>query len=379
MGTFLAGDLKTGLIRVRNIPVTSGTAEAALNNAGTINCTVKMPMVDPQTETMLDFAGIIVPGKSFLAYEENGKIINAGPIWSDQFDMDSKRFQLRAAGMRSYFDYRFVLPVLNDLDPRDVPSKHTTVLKNLHLRTIAKRLVQQAVAWTGGSVPIIFEADVPGTSEREYKGSELHRVNEKLSQLSEVENGPDIMMTPRFAENPNYIEWVLETGDPELTQSGPDHIWDTTVISPSVQNASITRSATSLVTDDYEQGSDEKETNESDPIMAKSYDPTLPNIGYARLEDYTNRASVENIETLQAHADEAVFVGRYHTETWQFDSRNDSEPTIQSVSVGDYGKIKVAGLGRVTDGDHRVRIMRINANVESAFSTYYCAPERVRV
>lgn len=379
MGTFLAGDLKTGLIRVRNIPVSSGTAEAALNNAGTINCTVKLPMVDPQTSVSLDFTDIIVPGKSFLAYEENGKIINAGPIWSDNFDVDSKRLQISAAGMRSYFDYRFVIPLLNDADMTDVPTKHTTVYTNLSLRTIAKRIVQQAVAWTNGHVPIVFEPDVPGDAQREYPGGQFHVVNEKLSQLSEVENGPDIMMTPRFSEDKNYVEWVLETGDPELRQDGPDHIWDTTVISPSVQNASLRRSAVGLVTDSYQQGSDQKETNDNDPIMAKSWDPTLTNIGYVRFEDYENRASVEKITTLQEHADEKVFLGRYHMETWQFDTRNDSEPTIQTVAVGDYGILRVKGLGRISDGDHQIRVMRVNANVESAFSTYYCAPARVRV
>ncbi|AYD87366.1 minor tail protein [Microbacterium phage ValentiniPuff] len=220
--TIFGGDLRTGLIRVRNIAAENGSCGVSLGAAGSIGAGVKLPMMDPLTDKVLKLPEILIPGRSFLAWEEDGVILNAGPIWSQQYSFDTRKLQMDAAGLRSYWDYRFVLPLLNDADPNSLPSGKDTVFlttDGLHLRTIAKRLVQQAQLWTAGSVPVVFEADFPGDAARTYKGHELHVVNEKLKQISEVQNGPDIMFNPRYTNaNRTHIEWLMETGNPQIHQ-----------------------------------------------------------------------------------------------------------------------------------------------------------------
>lgn len=286
--TIFGGDLRTGLIRVRNIAAESGSCRVTLGAAGTIDATVRLPMQDPMTDAILPLPEILIPGRSFLGWEEDGKILNAGPIWSDAYNFDTKRHQMNAAGLRSYWQYRYVLPALNDADPDDLPSGKDTVFlpaDGLHLRTIAKRLVQQAQSWNGGSVPVVFEEDFPGDAQRSYKGHELHVVDEKLAQMSEVIGGPDIMFNPRYTdESRTHIEWLMETGNPQLTQLGAPHRWTASSLpNPAIRGASLVRDASILTTDNYQIGStpepDEGEElpegAEDYPLIAKSVDTYL--------------------------------------------------------------------------------------------------------
>ena len=220
--TIFGGDLRTGLIRVRNIAAESGSCRTVLGAAGTISATVRLPMEDPQTGIKLAIFDELAPGRSFLGWEENGVILNAGPIWTDAYNFDTKRILFSAAGLRSYWQYRYVLPALDDLDLDDLPAGKDTIFveaDNLSKRTVAKRLIQQAQAWNGGSVPVVFEPDYPGDTARTYRGHELHVVDEKLKQLSEVIGGPDIMFNPRYTDDARtHIEWLMQTGDPQIHQ-----------------------------------------------------------------------------------------------------------------------------------------------------------------
>lgn len=381
--TIFGGDLRTGLIRVRNIAATNGSCAVTLGGAGTIGAGVRLPQADPFTGIVLPLPALLVPGKSFLAWEEDGVILNAGPIWSDDYSFDTKKLQMNAAGLRSYWDYRFVIPALDDGDPDDLPSGKDTVISGVSLRTIAKRLVQQAQSWTAGSVPVVFEDDFPGDALRTYKGHELHVVNEKLKQLSEVQNGPDIMFNPRYTDDARtHIEWLMETGDPQIKQAGAPHKWDASGLpNPSIKGAGITRDATGLTTDNYQTGSTPEDTPEDPdpyPLLAKSYDSYLtdPARMYPRLESSVDRSSVINRPVLQSGADEATMVGRMVTQTWKFQAKKDVTPKITDYRVGHFGKITTKDDPFVGSGDQAVRIMEISTTLENAFATLTCAPSR---
>lgn len=278
---FLAGDLRTGSVRVRNLPVASGDTSVVLGAAGTIQCVIPLPLVNPDDDVMIPFAQIIIPGKSFLAYEERielvdgdgnstgvtaKKLINGGPIWSDVYDWDNKTITVTAAGMRSIFNYRLVLSLLLDANIASLPTFTSVVQYTAHYRTIAKRLVQDALANVGGRLPIDFEADITGASVRTYLESEAHRVNEKLEQISGIINGPDIAFRPAYGADENHVRWMMMTGNPELKQAGADWAFDTTAVVSSVRGTQTTRDASSLINAAYGFG---------DGIMAKSIDTTL--------------------------------------------------------------------------------------------------------
>lgn len=395
-GRFAAGDLRTGRILVKNVPAVSGSATVVLNAAGTISCDLKLPMVDPYTDVTVPFINLIEPCRSFLAYIEDildsfglptgtEKVINAGPIWTDSYDFDSKTLSLNAAGIASYWDYRYILPLLNDADPTDVPTGHDSTWTGLSLRTIAKRAVQQAVSWTGGSVPIIFEADFAGSNDRIYLGLELNRLGDKLKDLNNVIDGPDIQFRPQFkaGTDSTFIEWVMVTGNPEIRQSGADHIWDMTTAFPTIQGAKLDRDGTAYMTDAYGIGSTPTVATDgatadqtAPPLVTKSYDDTLIGLNFPRMEGKDSHASVSIPATLQGYTDNDVLVGRNAIASWSFNSKKSVSPSIGEISEGDYGKIKTKNDPRVPDGNHPVRIMQYTCTLGSDFVKYTCFPTR---
>lgn len=277
---FFAGDLRTGEILVRNIPAFKGSATCTIGAAGTIDASLSLPLVNPDDDVEIPFANIILPARSFLGYEEiidildpNGeptgvtarKIINAGPIWSDVFDWDTNVIDLKAAGLRSIFNWRLVLPLLIDANLSSLPQFDSYVDYVGSLRTIAKNLVKDTIRTIGGRLPIDFEPDFPGTNERHYAQTDFHRVNEKLEQISGVINGPDIAFRPVYGVDDNHVRWQMITGDPMLTQTGDPWKWDNTSVTPSIKGTKITRTGTSIVNVAYGAG---------DGVVAKSIDTT---------------------------------------------------------------------------------------------------------
>lgn len=371
-----AGDLRTGQIKVRNIPSKSGSATATVGAAGTISCTVKLPLRDPITGVEIPFADLIIPGKSFLGFDDGGKIINAGPIWNDVYDFDTGKLTLTAAGIKSYWDFRYVMSILNDALSTDVPAGHNATFGPTSLRTIAKRVVANAQTMTNGSVPLVMEADFTGTNTRVIKGEEMRTVGQILSDLSGVQSGPDIAFPARYKTDPNFIEWVMLTGNPELVRSATDHRWDLSSPTPTVKGAQLTRDATGLVTDAFQMGS--TPSGATVPVMAKKVDTTLPTAGYLRFEDVVNRSTNGDVALLQQYANEAALVGRAQVETYTFKSLKSAAPTIQSFNEGDYGVLVAKGNPRVPDGGTRVRILSYTSSIEDQFATISCAPERIR-
>lgn len=373
--TIFGGDLKTGLIRVRNIPAANGACSVVLSAAGTISAGVPLPMKSPLTDVAVDIRNILLPGKSFLGWEENGYILNAGPIWNDSYDFGSKKFTMNAAGLRSYWQYRYVLPTF-DLATEN-PNGRDSSWSGMSLRTIAKRLVQQAQAWTNGSVPVVFEADFAGSAIRNYEGHELHVVDEKLRQISEVENGPDIMFSPRFTTSARtHIEWVMRTGDPFLASPVP-HKWDMSGIpTPSIKGASISRDASVLASINYQVGSTDEADPEGYPLMGVATSPTLTDLGYPIFESSKDRTSVKIQGTLDEYADEAVDLGAKYAETWKFQTRKNLAPQIGTFEVGDYGRIATLDDAAVGTDDHQVRILEISTTKGSGFATVTCATSR---
>lgn len=242
-GRLVAGDgLDAGEITVRAIPATGWSVDMPLNDAGSIDVDLTLPMVDPVTGVAVDLTAILVPGRDFIGVVENDTILEAGPIWADPFTWP-KAARIVANGLWSYFDHRFVLPVLGaGTLPRDV----TTKWADLHSRTIAKRLVQLACSHPNSDLPVDYEPDFPGTDTREYAGSDLIEVGDALRELTEVEGGPEITFRPQWGSDRRHVRWVLLTGDPELTQSAEPHYWDTSVPDAHAKIVSLERDGSDI-------------------------------------------------------------------------------------------------------------------------------------
>lgn len=386
MARIFAGDLNTGIVKVWNIATSSASCTTTLNGAGTITAAIPLPQYDPSTGTKLDITNLVFPGRSYLAYEENGTILNAGPIWSADWDNDTGTWNLNAAGIRSYWDHRFVLPAL--ANPEASRTARTSIT-GVSLRTAAKRLVAQAQAWTSGSVPMLYpEADETGTVSLVYDGYAMHRVGDALNEI--VTGGPDIDFRATFTAAGNAITWSMVTGTPELTQGSTpgDRMWNTAVPYPTVKALKINWDATTLVTDDYEVGATpdpavdtttvtaEDGTTMTPPIIGAIYDTTLPGQNYLRMEASNSQSTLLDKTALEATATSKTKQGRLPAVSWQWQTFLYAEPKLGQFNVGDYARITFKGNPIVPDGTTRLRIVSIQVNEGDQFATVTGVPDR---
>ena len=222
------GGLQAGQITLRRILTLSSTTELVLNDAESIDANLRLPLRDPDTGVVIDLPQQLVPGRDFIGIMSGDRLLAAGPMWADPFTFPYTS-RVVAGGLWSYFDHRFVLPPLGEGQlPRDV----TSIWASWSLRTIAKRLVQQACSHPGADLPIDYEDDIPGAHVREYPGSDGISVGDALRRLTEVEDGPDIAFRPYITADRRFVRWALVTGDPELSQAGADWYWDVSAPGP---------------------------------------------------------------------------------------------------------------------------------------------------
>jgi hypothetical protein len=326
-----------------------------------------------------------------LCVADDGVILEAGPIWARKISVDSGTVSVNAAGVWSYFRHRFILPTLAAAlpttqfivpDPSD-PTKTVanpalaTNLLNLSLGTIAKKIVQQALSWVGGNPPIIFQPDEIGAQERNWQAVDFKSVGGALSDLTGVENGPDIRFEPRFTtDSPPRVEWVMRTGtdaEPEIF-SPLTARWDVGTEGSSVSDLEISEDGSKIASLAWLTAS----RATSGVLTSRAYDPTLVGYGSALFEDLdTSHSSVELQGTLDGWANEAVKYGRSPSEVWSFTVDADESPTVGSYSVGDFCELALPDpLGVLPAGVYRRRIIQRSGTNADRKIKIYCAPVR---
>lgn len=323
-----------------------------MNGPGTLQVDLSLPLVDPYTGVTIDLPNELVPGRDFIGWVEGDTIIEAGPIQSDPFSWPYTS-TIRARGLWQYFTRRFILPVLTSGKlPRDV----TSTWSGLSLGTIAKRIVQQACSWPSAALPIVYEPDLAGIHERTYPGSDMTSVANALTNLTEVEGGPEITFRPRWGADRKHIVWDLLTGSPELAQAGADHYWDTAVIGAHAKPISLERDAADLTTHDYEFGDT---PSGGAQLQARASSSALTSAGFPMMESLTRRNSVLLVQTLQSYAVESSARGADHLQAFTIQVARDRHPDLGSYWPGDWAKVVIGKNPRIPAGTYRMRVATV--------------------
>lgn len=332
MRSILVGELRTGR-RITQIPVSGcswsvqhrGTGDISIDiplDAGEFKVlerswvgglyfgegVVVSPDTFPEAATPIwkpgdglrpEFLAAIEPARCFLAIVEDDMVIEAGPIWAWNYT-HAGVLQVKAAGLRSLFDRRFVMANI-----ASAWAQWKVEYSALSLGTIAKRLVSLAMSHTGGTLPIVFQADegAPNDADhrRTYRGSELATVLSRLDQLMDVQDGPDIAFEPRLTANRQGIEWVMRTGteaQPMLFQPGSDWVWDSRVPRGGVSGLSVQRDASQLSQRSWIKGAGQDEAllmARREPGQIGQLD--LRDAGFPLMEVSESRSSVEDVAT----------------------------------------------------------------------------------
>lgn len=361
MTRYVIGDLRTGR-KIQTVNVMKGPWSNQLNTAETVSVTVDLNDPDMQA---LGLRASAAPAKSFLVVEEADKVFG-GPIWTRDYDRDARTLQLNAKGMASIFDHRLIIPLLAKtlgVDQWTVPdpSDTTKTMPNpllastytgLWLGTIAKRLVQQALAWTGGNLPIVFQDDETGTHEDTVNGVDFKILGEKLRDITNLDGGPDINFIAERTPDQLGFQWLMQTGTAEQPQVAAEQItlWNVTAPKSPVSNLHVVEDASRMAGLAWEVGGRQADT----VLVARAEDDTLTDAGYPLMELVdSSHSSVSDQSTLDAYAAELLLQGQIPSEQWTFDveaypTEDDGSPVgaqFGSYSIGDYCELVIGKWG----------------------------------
>lgn len=371
---FLIGNLKDGR-RLRTLPTAlSASWEDTLNGVGRVELTVA---TNTQEYLDLAIADVATPGKSFLAVAYGDTILQAGPIWVHDYDDDAQTLRINAGGLWSYFDHRVLIPVLaSGVNPVDAAADTNLVSS---LQGIAVYLVQQAQSHTNGSVPVVLPAQISGENVRNYLGSDLGIVGERLSQLTEVEGGPDIAFRPRFTEDRLGVEWVMQVGTPDqpLIASPIRHKFNVGLPESTVTGLKVKVDGTRLASRAYATGG----RTDDKALISTQADPFLTGLGWPLLETTDGSHSTVSVRsTLDGYAREALIVGREPLKTFTFNHRLEdtarlTKPGLSDFQVGDFADLTVRDNHYLGNGRFGLRIVARSGTEDPTTISIQTQPE----
>lgn len=331
---------------------------------------VTIPLTDPRMRA-LDWQNLAAEWKSSIAVEEHGRFYG-GPIQPHTYDGDKDELKLTAKGLWKYFDHRKVLPPAAEFTSLVLPSglpdpSLDTNLSGLDYGTIAKRIVQQACAWPGANLPIVYQDDRAGTRIRNYPAVDLKEVGTVLAQLTEVINGPDIRFQLR-RRDATHFEWFMETGtetQPRL-QSPIVQTWDLGAEALASTNLSVTSDPSEMADVSWAAGG----RNDDRVLMAMARSTKLRDAGYPLLElADTSHSDVVLQATLDDYAAEGLRTGYLPAKFWTFKVRADRKPYLADYSVGDLVDVTVARSGYLKPRPYRRRIAALSGDAKGDWIT----------
>lgn len=215
---------------------------------------------------------------------------------------------------------------------------------------IARQILGNAIARQALPLDIAVTAD-GGSATRTYFGYDLVSAGQRLQELTQVANGPDILLKPVLTGT-GFVRHQALIGQPTLSTSGRplvfDYPGDLTSILP-------TDDGSNLSTTTFEKGNGVEYAE----LWTKSADLTLPNAGWPTLEATdTSHADVTEAATLQQWADGVQALNGRPVSTWAVTARqNNVDYPFGSYDPGENGQYNVRGHSWLADGSYAQRIL----------------------
>jgi hypothetical protein len=228
-----------------------------------------------------------------------GSIMFAGPIWQRPMP-DGLSVNFTASGVRSLFTRRkalmWTLPYASQV----------LSYANMSLGSIAVSLVRDvalAGSKAGASLPIVFpasEVDTDATHVRTYNGYALSNIDQLLTDLTNVINGPDIDFTPSWSgPSRQFLQYTMRVGtdeQPKLMQAAPIS-FDASQPKSAVKLLTTLDDASAMSTTAWALGSGDG----TSVLMSKADNAATIAAGYPLLEQETDYLTVGDQPTLDAH------------------------------------------------------------------------------
>jgi hypothetical protein len=224
------------------------------------------------------------------------------------------------------------------------------------LQGIAVKILQNAIARQ--PYPLDIPAPIAGTNVRNYFGYDFVSVGQRLQELTQVENGPDILLKPYFFDN-NHIHHSALIGNPTLSTSGNPLVFD---YPGSIVEILASDDFSNQSTTTYEKG----DGIEYASLWAKSVNPLLPNAGWPLLENAnSSHADVTVQSTLQSWANGDQALTNRGTSTWSVRAKmDDPNNPFGSFDPGVTSTYNVQNHSWLEDGTYAQRLIGLQQGTQ---------------
>jgi hypothetical protein len=356
--TYLLADLMTGAVTAE-IELTGVRVSQRLNTAGTMTGTWAVPQNWRGSSPYV----LTTPARTMGVALRDGRPVFGGILWTRRPDPEKQTVDLGFSDWFSYFDARMVLPVFTPDGTTSQVSSLGTTFGQVEQNDIARALVDQAQAATGGNIGIVADTTVSGIlRDRSYAGHELVNVGTALRQLAEVIDGPDIAfgVAPELDSNGRVVK-TMRIGDPKLGVDGSAHVFE---LGANALGYRFDSDGTRMVTRSYVTG----EGTEAGQLIAVAENSARYSDGWPVLEQETNRNTTSSDATLQEHADAELRRNWLPVVTPQVtvlgDGRDASGrklwPSIGEVQVGDEVRLCIRDFFFAEGLDVNLRVVALD-------------------
>lgn len=289
------------------------------------------------------------------------KPVVAGPItgWPSE---STDEFVLDWSGIRKILERRIIT--------------NNKEYRGLSLGTIAWRIVEESCdEKPSGGLPIVHASpeqtvDDDASHQRTYEAWNLSNngIDKRLTEISEVINGPDIMFQPQWANDERTaIEWAMyhgtETRPPIIQTWVPD--FDLTGPAPWAMDPTVTSEASHMVHRVWATGSGEGE----DIARAYAEDLTSLRDWVPYMEKVITDSEQGDTTKLGAKAAGELANSKSMIDQLSMSIRADSKKyPLGSWMVGHTGNVTIAGFFSIPDGMYPMRIIKASGGLDEKVS-----------
>lgn len=334
------------------------TWSASLNATEDFSLDLKksdLPKVDYATWLAPWFAGVVLMW--------DGVPIIAGPM-TDRPNEDFDSVSLSCSGIRSILAKRVLVVEQSDWSKL---AKSSIKYTGMSLGTIAKRAVASVLSKPGGNLPISFPiADELAVNDvkhqRTYQGFDLQNINvdDILTKLSNVINGPDVMFKPRLidANSLTFDMWHGTEASTRIYQNNTP-VWDTTAAFGGVVGAQVVMTGAQQTSRVYSLGAGQDQGQ----IITVNTNSTPLAKGFPLLETVINSSNSENKTVVNEHGKSKLALNASMKQQLQMTVRaDDSVNFLGTFWPGDLVKLNVTGWLSLPDGVTEYRLLNMNGD-----------------
>lgn len=358
----LLGELRTGRITATlagdDLPTDLRWTDV-LNNSGSIDgVTIPEAVV-----RKYDLRGLTNGARCFMAVEQDGRIKQAGPIWSRTWDWQKGELTLSASGMWSMADKRIIY------DSATFPSGILS-FTGVSLGGLAVSLVSHMMGWTPPytNLPIVLPTIEAGDHEESFPQWNLSRYGEQLRQITQrATDAPDIAFRARrTAADPRIIEWVMQVGTeafPQLSQGGPDWVFDTSAPRSPVLGIATDEDANDMGEVAWASGNG----SEADMKLVQNTSTdgvALLDMGWPYMEVDESHSTVEDNFVLLGHVDNMLARSTRPIEVFKVMV---SAAAAREVTAGDFCRVVTDDDVWLGSMDRTMRIKQVSGGLEDSY------------